>query len=75
MDDTIEQQLQERMERLELRFMDLEHTLEVLNHTTLELHQHHAQQAATLRQLENLLRRLAASLPGGSEPDPPPPHY
>ena len=71
----MEDELQLRMERLELRLMDLEHTLEVLNRATLELQQHNTQQAQALRQLEALLRRLSSTLPVRDEPDPPPPHY
>lgn len=67
--------LQTRMERLELRLMDLEHTLEILNRTTLELQRHNTQQAATIKHLETLLRQLTSALPARGEPEPPPPHY
>jgi uncharacterized coiled-coil protein SlyX len=71
----MDNELQTRMERLELRLMDLEHTLEILNRTTLELQQRNAQHAETIRHLETLLRQLSSSLPARSEPEPPPPHY
>lgn len=67
--------LEYRIEQLEVRLMHLEAALEEMTRTLLQQEQITARQAQTIRQLEDLLKGLSASITTPAGQEPPPPHY
>lgn len=69
------QELEQRVEDLEIRIMHLEAALDEMTRTLLQQELLTARQADLLRLLEAQLKGLAGVLSPATEREPPPPHY
>ena len=67
--------LEDRIDALEVRLMHLDAALDEMTRTLLSQEAQLRQQADTIRQLETLVRGLADAGTGDPGKDPPPPHY
>ncbi len=68
-------ELEQRIESLEIRLMHLEAALDEMTRTLLNEEQLNARQAEAIRQLEDQLKGLSAEISVPAEREPPPPHY
>ncbi len=69
------QQLEQRLEDLEIRLMHLEAALDEMTRSLLQQEQRSARQADMIRQLEAQLKGLSSALAPAAGHEPPPPHY
>lgn len=67
--------MEERLEKLELLFMQQEQTIETLSRQLYLQQQEIARALHTIERLSDKLKALEPSLLGNPQDEPPPPHY
>jgi SlyX protein len=68
-------ELNKRLESLEIRLMHQEAAIEELTQTLLQQEQLVGSQAAAIERIESMMRTLSTSHTAPPGDDPPPPHY